>query len=89
VTRIVKGFPRASWEKEASRRNEALDCRVYARAAAAIYGLDRFEEQHWRRMEQALARAADDEDRDEPRAAAVPPVRPPARRVIHSGYMAR
>jgi hypothetical protein len=36
VTRIVKGFPRGSWEKERGRRNEALDCRVYARAAAAI-----------------------------------------------------
>ena len=56
VTRIVKGFPRGSWEKEPGRRNEALDCRVYARAAAAIYGLDRFEERHWRRMEEALAR---------------------------------
>ena len=44
VTRIVKGFPRGSWEKEPGRRNEALDCRVYARAAAAIYGLDRFED---------------------------------------------
>ena len=43
VTRIVKGFPRGSWEKEPGRRNEALDCRVYARAAAAIYGLDRCE----------------------------------------------
>jgi phage terminase large subunit GpA-like protein len=39
VTRIVKGFPRGSWEKEPGRRNEALDCRAYARAAAAIYGL--------------------------------------------------
>ena len=39
VTRIVKGFPRTSWEKEPGRRNEALDCRVYARAAAAIYGM--------------------------------------------------
>jgi phage terminase large subunit GpA-like protein len=87
VTRIVKGFPRASWEKEASRRNEALDCRVYARAAAAIYGLDRFEEQHWRRMEAALARVAADDERDEP--APRPSTRPPSRRVIHSGYMAR
>ena len=34
VTRIVKGFPRGSWEKEPGHRNEALDCRVYARAAA-------------------------------------------------------
>ena len=88
VTRIVKGFPRGSWEKEAGRRNEALDCRVYARAAAAVLALDRFEECHWRRMEEALARVVerDDHESASPRA---PVVRPPARQVIHSGYMAR
>ena len=86
MTRIIKGFPRGSWEKEAGRRNEALDCRVYARAAAAIYGLDRFEERHWRRMEEALARTVERDD--EPVPARLPP-RPAARRVIHSGYMAR
>ncbi len=87
VTRIVKGFPRGSWEKEPGRRNEALDCRVYARAAAAIYGLDRFEERHWRRMEEALARTVEGDDHGP--ASARPPARPPARQVIHSGYMAR
>ena len=56
VTRIVKGFPRTSWEKEAGRRNEALDCRVYARAAAAIYGIDRWSEAHWRELERSLGR---------------------------------
>jgi phage terminase large subunit GpA-like protein len=68
--------------------NEALDCRVYARAAAAIYGLDRFETRHWRRIKDALARTAerDDHERPLPR---LPVVHPPARRVIHSGYMAR
>jgi phage terminase large subunit GpA-like protein len=89
VTRIVKGFPRGSWEKEPGRRNEALDCRVYARAAAAIYGLDRFEERHWRRMEEALARVPDDEPGGGPAGQRSVPARPPARRVIHSGYMAR
>jgi Phage terminase large subunit (GpA) len=86
VTRIVKGFPRGSWEKEPGRRNEALDCRVYARAAAAIYGLDRFEERHWRRMEEALARTV---GQDEPALPRVRVVRAPARQVIHSNYMAR
>lgn len=33
VTRFVKGFPRREWQKESGRRNEALDCRVYAFAA--------------------------------------------------------
>ena len=88
VTRIVKGFPRGSWETESGRRNEALDCRVYARAAAAIYGLDRFDEPHWRRMEEALARMVEPDAR-EPASPRAPVVRPPARHVIHSGYMAR
>jgi phage terminase large subunit GpA-like protein len=88
VTRIVKGFPRGSWEKEPGRRNEALDCRVYARAAAAIYGLDRLEERHWQRMEEALARTVEREDDDRSLPARTP-IRTPARQVIHSGYMAR
>ena len=54
VIRIHKGFPRASWEKDPARQNEALDCRVYARAAAAIYGIDRFQERQWKRLEAAL-----------------------------------
>ncbi|MBF0563507.1 MAG: phage terminase large subunit family protein, partial [Alphaproteobacteria bacterium] len=35
VTRLVKGFPKGVWEKDGGRRNEALDCRVYAGAAAS------------------------------------------------------
>jgi len=35
-------------------RNEALDCRVYARAAAWIAGADRYSERRWRRLETAL-----------------------------------
>ena len=87
MTRLVKGFPRASWEKEPGRRNEALDCRVYARAAAAIHGLDRFEERHWHRMEDALAVVA--ENKLEDRALSQSSLRPPARQVIQSGYMER
>jgi phage terminase large subunit GpA-like protein len=54
ITRIVKGYPKVSWEKEPGKRNEALDCRVYARAAAAIYGIDRFGEQQWKRLEEPV-----------------------------------
>jgi phage terminase large subunit GpA-like protein len=42
-------------------RNEALDCYVYARAAAAAAGLDRFEERHWRELERQLGIAPPDE----------------------------
>ncbi|RMD88285.1 MAG: phage terminase large subunit family protein [Alphaproteobacteria bacterium] len=65
VIRVHKGFPKASWEKDPARRNEALDCRVYARAAAAIYGLDRFKERRWRALEEPLGLL--DEDADENR----------------------
>lgn len=51
VVRITNGYPKPVWEKDPTRRNEALDCRVYARAAAAIYGLDRFSEKSWLELE--------------------------------------
>jgi len=56
VTRIVKGYRRPEWQKTRDR-NEALDCRVYARAAAAVCGIDRFTEDTWRTLEQQLAHA--------------------------------
>jgi len=36
-------------------RNEALDCRVYARAAAWDLGVDRFQPRHWQQLEARLA----------------------------------
>jgi len=48
--KFVKGFKRIEWEK-IRERNEALDCRVYARAAAYICGLDRFTEENWKALE--------------------------------------
>ncbi len=47
------GFPVREWQK-VRERNEALDIAVYARAAAAACGLDRFEERHWRELERTL-----------------------------------
>jgi phage terminase large subunit GpA-like protein len=47
------GFPIREWQK-LRERNEALDCYVYARAAASNAGLDRFEERHWRELERTL-----------------------------------
>ncbi|PZP83317.1 MAG: phage tail protein, partial [Azospirillum brasilense] len=57
IIKLHKGFPRASWEKDPARNNEALDCRVYARAAASIYGLDRFSERQWQQLEVALGKS--------------------------------
>ena len=42
---------------EVAERNEALDCRVYARAAAWIAGADRWTEAMWRDLEQQIGMA--------------------------------
>jgi phage terminase large subunit GpA-like protein len=49
VTRIVKGYPKRIWQKTRDR-NEALDCRVYARAAAIALGIDRWSESKWEQL---------------------------------------
>ena len=55
VTKIVKGYRRHEWQKM-RERNEALDCRVYARAAAGRVGIDRFQEKHWADLERRVGR---------------------------------
>jgi phage terminase large subunit GpA-like protein len=52
---------RLEWQK-LRERNEALDCRVYARAAAWIAGADRWTEAIWRDLEQQVGRPAAVED---------------------------
>jgi phage terminase large subunit GpA-like protein len=49
VTRIVKGYPKRIWQKTRDR-NEALDCRVYARAAGIALGIDRWSESKWEQL---------------------------------------
>jgi phage terminase large subunit GpA-like protein len=49
VTRVIKGYRKQEWQKVRDR-NEALDCRIYARAAAAICGIDRFTDQDWQNL---------------------------------------
>ncbi|WP_287278638.1 terminase gpA endonuclease subunit, partial [Ralstonia sp.] len=51
VTRYNKGFSRMEWIKPPGRRNEALDCYVYALAAAVWAGIERFTEKQWRQLE--------------------------------------
>jgi phage terminase large subunit GpA-like protein len=48
--RNKRGYARQEWQKM-RERNEALDTRVYARAAAWILGADRFDERMWRQLE--------------------------------------
>jgi phage terminase large subunit GpA-like protein len=50
TVRNKRGFSHQEWQKM-RERNEALDCRVYARAAAWILGADRWDEATWRSLE--------------------------------------
>ena len=47
------GFQRLEWQ-QTRERNEALDCRVYARAAAWLMGIDRWDEQRWQLLEDQI-----------------------------------
>ena len=49
-----RGFTKLEWQK-LRERNEALDCRVYARAAAWIAGIDRWAEEQWAALEVEFA----------------------------------
>jgi phage terminase large subunit GpA-like protein len=51
------GFPTFRWEMIPGRENHHLDTRVYARAAAALAGLDRFKESDWTALERSLGKA--------------------------------
>jgi phage terminase large subunit GpA-like protein len=49
ITKILKGYPKREWQKTRDR-NEVLDCRVYARAAAIAVGIDRWSENRWEQL---------------------------------------
>ncbi len=78
-----RGFARRNWHKM-RERNEALDCRVYARAAAAAYGVDRFNEPVWQRLEAGLKKS---KSLSETPVNKMVPVNT-QRRVISSNYLA-
>ncbi|HKP77860.1 MAG TPA: terminase gpA endonuclease subunit, partial [Phenylobacterium sp.] len=44
--RTRQGFQKLEWQ-QTRERNEALDCRVYAPAAAWLMGIDRWDERRW------------------------------------------
>jgi phage terminase large subunit GpA-like protein len=53
TVKTKRGFARLEWQK-LRERNEALDTRVYARAAAWIAGLDRWSEDRWAEAEREV-----------------------------------
>ena len=70
TVKTKRGFARLEWQK-LRERNEALDTRVYARAAAWIAGLDRWSEERWAEAEREVSVE---------RAPAARPTRAPAQR---------
>jgi phage terminase large subunit GpA-like protein len=52
IKRNRKGFSAVEWVKE-RERNEALDCRIYNRAAASMLGIDRMREKDLSKFETA------------------------------------
>lgn len=55
VTRYIKGHAKLEWVKPAGKRNEALDCAVYALAAAHYVGIDRWKEGDWAKWQGRVA----------------------------------
>jgi phage terminase large subunit GpA-like protein len=53
ITHVSAGRTTTRWEKRRDR-NEALDCRIYARAAAATLRMDTWKEPRWAELEAAL-----------------------------------
>jgi phage terminase large subunit GpA-like protein len=78
VTRTVKGYRRPEWQKT-RERNEALDCRVYARAAAAVYGMDRFTDASWQALEQHVTQLVKETGQGPTEAPPQPPRQRPIR----------
>ena len=55
ITKYIKGHPRMEWVKPNGKRNEALDCCVYAYAAACWLGIERFTDMQWNKLESRVA----------------------------------
>lgn len=54
ATKTRRGYIKLEWSVLPGRQNHALDCRIYARAAAALAGLDRMNDRDWEAREKFL-----------------------------------
>jgi phage terminase large subunit GpA-like protein len=61
TVKTKRGFTRLEWQK-LRERNEALDCRVYARAAAWIAGADRWTDAMWHDLERQIGTPTNDDE---------------------------
>jgi phage terminase large subunit GpA-like protein len=84
-TRSKGGRVRFSWDAN-GRRNEELDCAVYARAALYEMGADRYGDRFWDRYARRAVAAPDAEDQA---VAAAAVATMPSRRVGRSSYLSR
>lgn len=80
-----RGFPHREWRK-LRERNEALDCRIYARAAASALGIDRFGAATWQKLERALGSKIQAQTETQEIQKPTQPATT-ARRVIRSDYL--
>lgn len=79
-----RGFAKLEWQK-LRERNEALDCRVYARAAAWILGADRWSDARWEEL--ALEFGHKTEAKTQMKQSVLRGRKVPHRRVMKSNYM--
>jgi len=88
TVKTKRGFQKLEWQK-LRERNEALDCRVYARAAAWILGADRWSEARWAELAAQLQTAPSQDPSIPASRRAAPPLSKPAkrRRSVRSSYM--
>lgn len=68
ITRIVKGYPKREWQKTRDR-NEALDCRIYARAAAIALGVELWSDNRWQKLQAQLMGESKPSNPDRPQSA--------------------
>lgn len=61
-----RGFLKMEWVKH-HKRNEPLDCRIYARAGAALFGMDMFQDSHWDHLEKPTSPPPQKPKKDTPR----------------------
>ena len=66
IVRRVRGYAKPEWTKTRDR-NEALDCRVYARAAAYHVKVDRLTEPQWHQLAELAAAKPGGEPKPKPR----------------------
>jgi phage terminase large subunit GpA-like protein len=56
VTKYTRGYPTLEWQLPSGRRNEALDCAVYAYAAACQLQMQRMRPVDWARLRERMTR---------------------------------